>query len=459
MEKFLGLFIGKEVILGCEATVKKGKTKITNLKAKGITSSYGKELEIEIRKFLKEGRFKSKNLALSLNDEDVIVRVSDYPKMPEDDLKKIILDEVSSYKIITEDYPVLNLFKLKDLENRSRYLVVVSPRKRIEEKIKFFSKLGFIIKNINIQSISAFRGCKIFYKNIFSGSGVFLFLGDNKTTLIYYYDGDPLLFRDFDIGVKEAEENFINFRNEISNTISYFSREEKKAIEKLIVVGLTSDLKEISSKINEFTGIETIPLQAVGNRESYFSLPIGLSLFNLEDKLKINLIPKDILEKGKDIFKLFILTLFSIVLAFLILFLSYYLITSIKITQVELKTTTDYLKNIEKSLNELKGIEKKYQEVNQKYNELIKVIDQFKSINGYKTVNKIISLKPKDITVLKISNIDEKSFNLLINSESLSSIYIYKENLINGGFKEVSIKFISRDSKGFYNSTIELKGE
>lgn len=344
MERVLGLTLTKNEVKLVESGVRKGKVSIINIKEGFIGNIYDKDIKVKIKKFLKESKVKTKLTSFSIPDEDVFVRVNYYPLMPDEDLKKIILDELSTYKVFEGDYPVVNIFRLKIEENRGRYLIVASPRSLVENHIKFLNSLGLEVKNVNLPSISSFRATKVFKRDYFKGSGVFIYVSFKKTTLIYFLDGEINQLREFDIGLENLNENKIQFLNEISNTISYFSREEKKAIEKIILSGIDKGVEEIFNEIKERFGIETILGEILPQREYYFSTPVGLSLFNLEEKLKINLIPKDILEKRKDEAKVFFLVLSATLLAIVLIGLSIYLINSISITNESIKGINSNLK-------------------------------------------------------------------------------------------------------------------
>lgn len=458
MERFLGLALTKDLILASEVAIVKNKTKILKIKTQPLSYSSQKDYELKIKGFLKKGKFKTKITSYAIPDEDVIIRVSDYPKMPLEDLKKIILDEVSNFKIFEGDYPVLNIVKLKELENRIRYLVILTPRKRVEERVKFLKKFGLEVKNIDIESISAFRGVKLFNKEALSKTGVFIFLGEFKTTLIFFEDGNPLLFRDFDVGVKNFDENSAQFNSEILNTISYFSREEKKDILKIVVTSIYSNIEPIAEKIDSFLGIKTQIVNPFLERETNFNLPLGLSLFNLEDRIKINLVPKDILERRKDEYKLFFLILFSIILGFLIIFLSIYLISSIQATKNSLVQTKDNLKRVETSIEDLKEIERYYSENKKIVDRIKEVFQNFEYNKIYEDLVKIVNLKPQDINLLNIVKTKDNEYSIDLISSSLSSIYSYKDSLIKNGFKKIDIEFIKNDGTSLYSAKFYLFG-
>lgn len=457
MERVLGLTITKKSIKICEARVRKEKISILNLKEKIISGVFGKELENSIKKFLKQSRVKTKNVSYGIFEEDIMVRVNDYPKMPEEDLKKIVLDEISNYKFFEGDFPVINLIKLKEIENRTRYLLVIVPRKRVEEKLNFLKKIGLNPVNIDIPSFASFRANKIFRKDYFKGNGVFTFIGENKTTLIFFTNGEPLLLREFEIGLNSLSENFDIFRTEISNTISYFSREEKKSIEKIIVTGIENGVEEVSQKLKETFGIEIFLGAPLSDMPFYFSSSIGLSLFNYENKLKIDIIPKDIKEKAKDEFKLFMLILSTIVLGFFIIFLSLYLINSIKVTSESIKNIKDNLKSVESSIISLKNIEKKYSEALNKQKEIDEIVNKFILNEKNFYISTIYSLKGD----IKIVNLDESSNNFTLNilSNDFKGIFDFVNDLKNSElFSEIKIDGMSRNSNGICNAIIRIVG-
>lgn len=459
MERVLGLTLTKNGVKLVESRIRRGKVSIINIKEGFTGNIYDKDIKAKIKRFLKESKVKTKLTSFSIPDEDVFVRVNYYPLMPDEDLKKIILDELSTYKIFEGDYPVVNIFRLKIEENRGRYLIVASPRSLVENHIKFLNSLGLEVKNVNLPSISSFRATKVFKRDCFKGSGVFIYVSFKKTTLIYFLDGEINQLREFDIGLESLNENKIQFLNEISNTISYFSREEKKAIEKIILSGIDKGVEESFNEIKERFGIETILGEILPQREYYFSTPVGLSLFNLEEKLKINLIPKDFLEKRKDEAKVFFLVLFSVLLALLLVGLSIYLLNSISITNESIKGINSNLKKVEKSLENLKGIEVEYRDLTTKKKELEDVIQNYENTNFKNYLDEIIKNKPQEITILSFNCNSDMNFAIRISSKSLASIFNFRRKLETSElFKEIKLRGIDRLTDGVSFTTIELTG-
>lgn len=459
MERFLGLTLTKNGVKFVETRIKKGKVSIINIKEGVIGNIYDKETKAKIKRFLKESRVKTKLTSFSIPDEDVLIRVNTYPLMPDEDLKKVVLDELSTYKIFEGDYPVVNIFRLKIEENRGRFLIVASPRSLVENHIKFLNSLGLEVKNLDLPSISSFRATKIFKRDLFKGSGVFIYISFKKTTIIYFYDGEINQLREFDIGLDSLSENKFQFLNEISNTISYFSREEKRSIEKIILSGIDKGANEILNDIKERFGIETFLGEILPQKEYYFSTPIGLSLFSLEEKLKINLIPKDILERRKDEIKVFFLFLSTILLALILIGLSFYLINSISLTKESIKNVDSNLKNVERSLSNLKGIEAEYKNLNLKKKEIEEVISNYKTTNLKPYLDEIIKNKPQEITIANLNYNSEYNFSLRIISKSIASIYEYRNRLKESGlFNDVILRGIDRSKDGNSFTTIDLKG-
>lgn len=458
MEKILGIVLTKKSVRICESRILRGKTKIVNLKEGVVKGFFDKNLEREIKRFIRINRIKTKNASYSIPDEDVLIRVNTYPLMPEEDLRKIILDEISSYKIFENDYPILNLFRLKVEENKARYLIIVSPRKKIEFHLKFLKNLNLNVKNIDVPSIASFRANKIFRKELFKGNGVFIFLSERKTTLIFFTDGEILLLRDFEIGIDNIKDNFSIFRNEVSNTISYFSREEKKTIEKLIISGIEEGLEEYIDLIRGSFGVETYLGEVLQGKSYYYGTPIGLSLFSLEDKIKVNLIPKDILERGKDEFKLFLLSISNALLLLLLIFLSLFLINSVFLTKDSIKSTESNINSVNKSLEKYKGVEDEYKNLLKRKNEIDEFLKNYnkKTLNSY--LYEIFKSKPDDLTIIDLQESNE-SFMIRVSGKSINSIYIMRKNLLlKEIFKDVKIKSIDRGADGIVYGAVEIIG-
>ncbi len=459
MERVLGLTITKNGAKLVETKLRKGKISIVNFKESTIGNKYEKDYKTKFKKFLKETKIKTKFTSFSLPDEDVLIRVNNYPLMPDEDLRKVILDEISNYKIFQDDYPVVNILRLKVEESRGRYLIVASPRSLIENHIKFLNSIGLEVKNIEIPSIASFRATKIFKREWFKGSGIFIYLSFKKTTLIYFQDGEIFLLREFDIGLDNLSENKINFLNEISNTISYFSREEKKVVEKLILSGIDRGVNEVYDDIKNRFGIETLFSDIIPQKEYFFSAPIGLSLFSFEERTKINLIPKDILEKRKDEIKVFFLVLSNILVGLILIGLSIYLLNSIKTTKDSIKEIDSNLIRVTKSLESLKGIEIEYKNISEKKKELDDVLKNYGNQSLKIYVDEILRNKPQDLNILNFNSSNELNFVLKVSTKNINSIFEFRKNLSQSEiFSEVRLRGIDRGSDGDAFTTIELKG-
>ncbi|MGB9749761.1 MAG: hypothetical protein ACPLWB_02850 [Caldisericia bacterium] len=459
MERVLGLTITKNGAKLVETKLRKGKISIVNFKESTIGNKYEKDYKTKFKKFLKEAKIKTKFTSFSLPDEDVLIRVNNYPLMPDEDLRKVILDEISNYKIFQDDYPVVNILRLKVEESRGRYLIVASPRSLIENHIKFLNSIGLEVKNIEIPSIASFRATKIFKREWFKGSGIFIYLSFKKTTLIYFQDGEIFLLREFDIGLDNLSENKINFLNEISNTISYFSREEKKVVEKLILSGIDRGVNEVYDDIKNRFGIETLFSDIIPQKEYFFSAPIGLSLFSFEERTKINLIPKDILEKRKDEIKVFFLVLSNILVGLILIGLSIYLLNSIKTTKDSIKEIDSNLIRVTKSLESLKGIEIEYKNISEKKKELDDVLKNYGNQSLKIYVDEILRNKPQDLNILNFNSSNELNFVLKVSTKNINSIFEFRKNLSQSEiFSEVRLRGIDRGSDGDAFTTIELKG-
>lgn len=459
MDKIVGLTITKKSIKICELGIRRGKISILKLKEGNIGGLFGKDYESSIKRFFKINGIKTKKVSYGLSEEDVIIRINDYPKMPEDDLRKIILDEVESYKIFENDYPILNLIKLKEIENRVRYLIVVAPRKRVEEKLDFLKKIGLNPISIDVPSFASFRANKILRKDYFKGDGVFTFIGENKTTLIFFTNGEPLLLREFDIGLNSISENFETFRNEISNTLSYFSREEKKNIERIIISSIESGIEDFIQKIKEIFGIEVLFGAPLSDQPIYFSSSIGLSLISYEDKLKIDLIPKDIKERGKDQFKLIMLILSIILIGFLLIFLSIYLIGSIRTTNESIKEINNNLIKVEDSILNLKDVEKKYSELVVKQKEIDEILNKLQFEKNNEFIEKIFSSKTDTLKILNIRKQGESKYLITVLSNGFKPVFDFTKNLSNSGnYNEIKIQRMNRNIDGTTSSTIEVSG-
>ncbi len=460
MKKFLGITITHGKILSSLSILKRGKVSIDKLREGEIDTSSDSHIVRDLRKFVRENRLKAGDVTFGIPEEEVTIKIGTYPKMPREDLRKILLDEISSYKIFENDYPVLNIVKLGEENGRERILLVSIPRKRVVRWINIIRKAGLGLSRIELNPVSCFRAIKFLNKKNLTGSGALVFLNTFKTTLIFFKDEDILFLREFDIGIENMEGNEEQWINEVSNTISYYSRAEKKIVEKMLISGVEKIPEKLLSSLSDKLGIRIENEDQIKGVPIHLLAPIGLSLSRLGDRVNINLIPRDIIERPKDELKTFFLGLFIFIVGVLIISLSTYLINSQKTTDMAIRGTKDNLKRIERSLEDLKGVEKEYKRLSDELKKLKDVTGEFESIK-LSLISKIDSLKG-DVVIVGISMDKENHINLNVVGNRFQSIFSYRKRLIESGyFSDVRIgRMEKRGGKGVASTIeIEIKGE
>lgn len=457
MIRVLGITVINGKIRCALSSITKGKSSILKIREGEIKSTSSEKILKEIRNFIKREKLKANEVSFGIPEEEVIIKIGSYPKMPKEELRKIVLDEISSYKVFENDYPVLNMVKLLEKDGRERYLIVSILRKKALKWIDIIKRAGLNLKRIELNPIGSFRAIKLLNREKVVGSGVFVFINNSKTTLMFYRNGDILFLREFEIGYEEIEEKFDSWINELTNTISYYSREEGETIEKIIISGIEGGLEKISNELSERLNIPVEFGTPIPKTSYTISTPIGLSLFKIDERISINLIPKDIIEKPKDELKSFFSGLFIAILGILILSLSMYLITSQRVTDSAIKETKNNLKRIEKSLEDLKGVEIEYSKASKELNRLKSITEGLKSKKVSQYLSKIYSLR-EGVIVLN-TNVSGENIGLSLSGNSFQEIFSYRKRLLQTElFSKVNILRIEKKEGGGVVCQMSVQG-
>lgn len=152
----------------------------------------------ELKKLWKDGKFRTKHVALAVNGPGVTVRTVELPQSDvSEGIDSIIEDMIpmSSDEAIV-DYLALEDFIGADGVGMTRYLVVAAPSQEIEQVVEAVLAAGLIPERVDLAPIAAARAVADERANVeHRESEVIVDLGASMTSIVVTHDGGPRLVR------------------------------------------------------------------------------------------------------------------------------------------------------------------------------------------------------------------------------------------------------------------------
>ncbi len=436
------------------------------------------EIAQALKNIVGESRIKGRKVFLAIPEDQVVSRILDLPPMPEKDVKKIVLDELSTFKIFQEDYPVIELFKLEEKGDNIRYLVIGSPRKYLVRWIKILRQAGLQLKGVDLSPLSAFRALKNLRQDILTEKNfAFIYAGDKNTTIFFVKDGELVFLREFSSGIKDMQqkdEELNNWLGEVSGTLAYFLREGRGEISQFYVSGSTNTgynyselVRNLQTRLNLKVDLMSPFLNLdlpqdfaylIENGSSYSSL-IGLTLQEYENTFKVNLIPQDVREYKKDLFRFIFASLAILGIGFTAISLSLYLST-FRIDSINsIKEIKENLAIVEKSITDMAFIEVDFNKIRLEEERWSKIQNQFSQINLYKGILIILNSSGDKVKIADINYAEGDTIYLSVTTFEFSPVFSYRDSLAESGvFNDVRILNFEKSDRGILSQIkVEVK--
>ena len=219
-----------------------------------------------------ENGFKSRDVYLGVNNQDIIVRFASFPKVPEDKIRSMIYFQAQEYMPVSIeelelDYVVVS--EKKTEEGEFINVVLVGARKKmLNDFIEAFSATQTNIKDIDATMLALGRAALIE-----SNDGTFILTGFNNDigNILIFSKGILVMARSViltqisagadsaDIKNKSPEEEDDVFAeilfNEIKSSVGYYKMQTGEVIEKLYVLGCVTKQDYVALKLRETTGM------------------------------------------------------------------------------------------------------------------------------------------------------------------------------------------------------------
>lgn len=243
-----------------------------------------KTFSVYLEKLLNENRFKSRNVILGVNNQDVIVRFASFPKVPEDKVRSMIRFQAQEYIPISIDELELDYVVIgekKTEENEWLNVILVGARKRmLNDFIEAFSLAKLTIKEIDSTMLAIGRAALLE-----SQEGTFGLCGFNNDI------GNILIFKNGLLGMarsvsitqspawiasRETNDNKamdtqiiadILF-GEIRSSLSYYKMQNNDNIDKMFVIGCSTKQEQVAARLREASGLDVLVPHAYSSLET-----------------------------------------------------------------------------------------------------------------------------------------------------------------------------------------------
>ena len=162
-------------------------------------------LAAEIREFWSSHSFKGRSVILGIANQQVVVRILNFPRMPEDDLRSAISFEAQDHIPMALDEAVLDYVVLGPQEEGSdvdRILVVAAHREMVGGYVSALRAGGLRPSGIDVKALALTRSIlpETFFEE---GDTVLLDIGTELTNLAIAQGGSPILTRFMPVGLDD----------------------------------------------------------------------------------------------------------------------------------------------------------------------------------------------------------------------------------------------------------------
>jgi len=277
-----------------EGTVKDGKV----LNPKLLFSHF--------EKLMNENGFKGKEIMLGVNNQDLLVRLATFPKIPADKISNMIRFQAQDHipvpmEELELDYVLLD--EKKNMDGEFINVLLVGARKRmLNDFLEVFAGSKYVIKEIDSTMLALGRAALIE-----SHYGTFVLVCFNRdiANILIFKEGYLRMARS--IAIKQApawisSEDALNqgleatviadiLYNEIRSSVTYYTMQSGENIEGMYVLGHGDIQKKVAQRLSETIGARVVamkpyssisvkggkkPLQAFNSSEYVASISLAI---------------------------------------------------------------------------------------------------------------------------------------------------------------------------------------
>jgi len=216
---------------------------------------------VYLNKLFRENGFKSKDVILGVNNQDIIVRFAMFPNVPRDKIKNMIKFQAKEYipvplEEIELDYVVLEE-KNSESEDHINVVLVGARKKMLNDFIEVFTNARLTIRDIDSTMLALGRSALIE-----SDDGTFVLAGFNNDigNILVFSNGILSVARSVTIpysneSTKQKMEKVAEVLiAEIKSSVGYHKMQKNENIDKVFVMGNCEEQEIVADIIKETTG-------------------------------------------------------------------------------------------------------------------------------------------------------------------------------------------------------------
>lgn len=198
----VGLDIGSTSIRAVEATVGKDRPTIQNfgqvaLPPNAVVGGVVKDDKIvtqALRQLWSSHRFSTKNVALGVTHQQVVVREMDLANLPPKELRQALPFLVRDVLPLPVDQALLDFYPLSKPEKGRgtvHGLLIAAPKEAVIDAVRAVEAAGLHVASVDLSSFAALRAAA----HLASDTEALIDLGANGTNVVFHTDGTPTIVR------------------------------------------------------------------------------------------------------------------------------------------------------------------------------------------------------------------------------------------------------------------------
>ncbi|MGB9839182.1 type IV pilus biogenesis protein PilM [Thermovenabulum sp.] len=237
----------------------------------------------EIIPLLKDIRSKlgKKSVIFGLPSKHIIYRNISLPKMKPKELKEAVYWESQDFTMVIKDDYTFDYEIISENEQSVQLLLAAAPTSVIKEYIESFEKAGFYVEAVDVYPLAVSR---VFKERFKDEVVILLDLGQHHTEATILENGMLFFSKTFSYSVSSEKIKALEFIQEISRFIDYYSIQKKgKRIDKVVLMGGGSKLSHIGGMIFENLNLEILFARELNLQDLKIKVLKNETLFDLAD--------------------------------------------------------------------------------------------------------------------------------------------------------------------------------
>jgi type IV pilus assembly protein PilM len=224
-------------------------------------------LSMYLAKLISQSRFKSREVILGINNQDVIIRFASFPKVPDDKVRNMIMFQAQEFIPVPLDDLQLDYVIVGERQNDEgafiNVILVGARKKMLHDFIEAFANAKLVVKEIDSSVMAVGRSAlSAADKKVFAVVG----FNNDIANIMIFNNGIMSMARSVSFSQSSVwtnkRGNGINGDSRTSTTIAdiligelrssigYYRMQSENAIEDIYLIG-KSGMREISEKFRE----------------------------------------------------------------------------------------------------------------------------------------------------------------------------------------------------------------